>query len=212
MQPYDAFVAPDALMAAVRSLHDSPTMTVLVATGAGAGLQNLLWQAGGSSRTIIEAQFPYAHAALAEFLGSPEPRTAHARVALRMADEAYARALLLQHTGAGNGMPLSAEPAPLVGLGITGAVATDHTRHGHDRFHVAVRTADGFRRARGIFPRDALSRAEQGAVIDLVGLRGLLAAARLSDLPVAQPIAAVPFRTVTLDNPTSYVRFIDMDP
>lgn len=184
----ETFVPKAALEKSIKLLHDSDVMAVLAATGAGAGLQQLLWGVAGSSRTLIDAQFPYSHAALADFLRGPVERTGNRVMALRMASAAYDRAVALKREAERAGRPLAVEHPRLVGLGITAAVATDRARRGEDRFHIALRSEKGFRCVEHVFTKGDFSREEEGEIVDLVALCGLFLEAGVSRPSMHSPI------------------------
>lgn len=202
---YDAFTDPSKLWKMIIGLHESNAMTVLAATGVGAGLQQLLWEQGGSSRTLIDAQFPYHHTALADFLGSPVDKTANQETALRMAAAAYDRAVSLKREAARLGQPLAVEHPFLIGLGITGAVATTRDRRGADRVYIATKSLEGFHVLEATFTKGTLHRDAQGAVTDLLALRALTQAA-LVPLPPLR--VTIPKGTLTSEQETREGIFI----
>ena len=75
----------------VAELHETPTLLVVYATGAGAGLQQLLWAQPGASKTLLEAQFPYSREALIDLLGEEPAQYCSREAAIRMAVAAHAR-------------------------------------------------------------------------------------------------------------------------
>ncbi len=115
----------------IEAVHASPCRCVLAVAGAGG--EAIAWLLGvpGASGTVLEAVVPYAHTALAEFLGGAPARFVSAATAAAMAERSYRRA---EHLRDGD--------YPLLGVGCTAALATTRPRRGADRVHVCVRAAD----------------------------------------------------------------------
>lgn len=188
---------------AVEALHRRPEMAVVYATGAGAGLQYMLWETPGSSRTILEAAFPYHPQALEDILGRQPERSCCRDTAILMAGAAYARAMeIAQRTGI---------EKPLLGLGLTGAVSTDRERRGDDRVFAAVKTADNVFTEEFVFDKVVMTRQSEGFFCDAVGLNLLLFAAnleqvsvlgapRLSPVPVLKDVESIAVRPLFREN------------
>lgn len=132
-------------------LHDSPWRGVLLLTG-GAGFLSEMLSVAGASRTVLEAKVPYAAASLAELLGGQPEQACSDSTARAMAMAALQRALQLarrgepsdiESTGASPTNP-NAVPAPsadrLFGFAVTASMATDRSKRGPCRAHVAVQT------------------------------------------------------------------------
>lgn len=150
----------------VTALHDSPTMLVAAVAGGGNALITDLLDVGGASRTVLEIVVPYAPPSMAEFTGvmsvgrgvvSPEQAEAMAQAAL---DRATALAPAID--------------VPLVGLGITAALATDRVRRGHDRAHLCLATHGDVVHESVEFDRGALDRRGQDRVVADAALRLLV--------------------------------------
>ena len=132
-------------------LHDSPWQGVLLLTG-GAGFLSEMLGVAGASRTVLEAKVPYAAASLAELLGGQPEQACSGPTARAMAMAALQRALqLAQRAGLSNAEPTDAPPnnqnaAPvlsadrLFGFAVTASMATDRSKRGPCRAHVAVQT------------------------------------------------------------------------
>ena len=116
----------DAL-ALVAELHDARCMGVFAI--AGAGTQAISWLLGvaGASRSVLELVVPYSGSAMADLLGYAPEQAVSRRTALDMARAAYRRALRLRFFG----------PARVVGVACTATIATDRTKRGEHRCHVA---------------------------------------------------------------------------
>jgi len=147
-------------------LLDSNRRIYIVATGAGAGLQKMLWDVPGISKVLVGAEFPYAPEATNRFLGfRPEEGYCSESAAIALAMEAYYRAF----------QPLA---PPAVGLGLTASVASNAEHRGDHRVYVATVTDTECWVHRGILVKghgpDARSR--DGDISDRFGLSVLLQA------------------------------------
>ena len=132
-------------------LHDSPWRGVFHLTG-GAGFLSELLGVAGASRTVLEAKVPYAAGSLAELLGGQPEQACSGPTARAMAMAALQRALQLAQSGEpsavedAEALPAnpSAVPAPgadhIFGFAATASLATDRTKRGPCRAHVAVQT------------------------------------------------------------------------
>lgn len=116
----------------IQRIHDSPTMAVLSVAGAGTAAISWLLGVAGASRSILEILVPYAPSALTEFVGHEPPQFVSEETAAAMAHSAYRRAV---HLRQGN--------APVVGVGCTATIATDRTKRGEHRCHVAAWSRNG---------------------------------------------------------------------
>lgn len=152
----------------VEAVHGTPALAVLAVTGGGASLLSELLVVPGASRTVLEAVVPYSEAALESWVGGPVTGAASAETAARLAVAALERAAAL--AGAeGRGT------APLVGLGLTAALASDRPKRGEHRAHLACRC----RTAHGVvtgedwsltLDKGRRSRAEEDDLVAAVGL------------------------------------------
>lgn len=161
--------------AVVKELHDQPHKAVIYATGAGAGLQQLLWDVAGTSRTVLDAAFPYHPQACEDIIGRKPTKSCSYETAFLLAGAAYTRAMEIAQK--------NSIADPLIGLGLTAAVATDRTRKGDDRVYAAVKTADNIFFARLTFDKNITDRQSAGAYCDQLGLNLLLCAAGLGSSP-----------------------------
>ena len=132
-------------------LHDSPWRGVFHLTS-GAGLLSELLGVAGASRTVLEAKVPYAAGSLAELLGDQPEQACSGPTARAMAMAALQRALQLaqraEPSAVGDAEAPSANPnamlAPdadhIFGFAATASLATDRSKRGPCRAHVAVQT------------------------------------------------------------------------
>jgi len=116
-------------------IKEAGAFVYISATGAGAGLQNLLWQIPGASSFLIGASFPYSTTELESFVGHPLEKYCSEDVAIEMAMAAYTRAKV-HAWGTGK------TSTPCYGLGVTASVATNKIHRGDHRVHVAVFGSD----------------------------------------------------------------------
>lgn len=153
-----------------QKLHSVPGKGCVVVTGAGIRAISDLFAQPGTSRTILEAQVPYARKALDEFVGVRAEQHVSAEEALLIAEAALKRAHhLVDDNDAGQ---------LLFGVGCTAAVATDRVRRGEDRAHVAWVAVDksGGTRSGGAsiwFDKNARTRADEDAVVSAIVLNAI---------------------------------------
>jgi nicotinic acid mononucleotide adenylyltransferase len=112
----------NALKSANISIH-------VIATGAGAGLQQMLWQVPGSSAYLSGCSFPYDQSETEELLGFKPEHFVSQETAIDLASAAYMKAYRF-----GGKKP--------VGIGITASVASEVLHKGDHRFNVCVITDD----------------------------------------------------------------------
>lgn len=108
-------------------LHASPWAGVFYVTGGGTLLLSELLTTAGASATVLDAQVPYATAALAQVLGRPPEQACSDATARVMAMAAFQRARAL-----GGARPF--------GLGCTASLASTREKRGQHRAHVALQT------------------------------------------------------------------------
>ena len=148
-----------------KKLHSVPGRGCVVVTGSGIQSISDLFAEPGTSRTILEAQVPYARKALDEFVGVQADQHVSAEEALLIAQAALKRAQHLANED--DGVQL------LFGVGCTAAVATDRVRRGEDRAHIAW--TDGARSGGTSiwFDKQIRSRADEDAVVSAIILNSI---------------------------------------
>lgn len=99
----------------------------VITTGAGSGLQQLLWSVPGSSAYLSGSSFPYAQAEHDELLGFTPEKYCSAEDAVDLASAAYMKAYTF-----GGKNP--------VGLGLTASVASNEVHRGDHKIHICVMT------------------------------------------------------------------------
>ncbi len=108
-------------------LHNSPWQGVVHLTGGGASFLSELLGAAGASRTLLEARVPYAEASLADLLGGQPQQACSGATARALAMTAFQRAQRFA-------------VQPTFGFGLTASLATDRTKRGACRAHIATQT------------------------------------------------------------------------
>lgn len=146
----------DALKNANINIH-------VMATGAGAGMQQLLWEVPGSSAYLSGASFPYDQDEQAELLGFMPEHFCSEEAAIDLASAAYMKAYKF------NGK----RP---VGVGITASVASEKEHRGDHRVHVCVMTNDFVRNVSVILEKGsgATQRHKDGDRVDALGFHMML--------------------------------------
>ena len=150
----------------VAELHAAPCMAVFAV--AGAGTQAIAWllSVAGASRSVLELGVPYAAPALAELVGYAPEQAVSRQTALDMARAAYRRALRLREGG-----------APVAGVACTATIATDRTKRGEHRCHVAYWTGSGSAVFSLRFEKGLRDRAGEDAVASRLVLNAFAEAA-----------------------------------
>lgn len=120
--------------ASIAKLLDAHVRVYLACTGAGAGLQQTLWNVPGCSSFFVGAEFPYDQTATERFLGFQPEKFCSVETAIDLALESYARACIE------DGRVTEAEP---IGLGLTASVASLRAHRGDHRICAAVATRRG---------------------------------------------------------------------
>ena len=146
---------------AIELIRDSGARVYVACTGAGAGLQGLLWRLPGSSSFLVGASFPYAADATDEFLGFRPEKYCSPETALDLATEAFLRA------GAG---------PKAIGIGLTASVASHTAHRGDHRVHIAWLTARGAGAHDLVLEKGAglERRTLDGEIADVAGLNAIL--------------------------------------
>lgn len=114
---------------ALPRLLDRRLSVYVVATGAGAGIQESIWRVPGCSSFFRGASFPYDPAESSLFAGIHPDRFVSHEFAMDLACAAYMKAVDLQNP--------EIEP---VGLAVTASVATNREHRGEPRAHISVLT------------------------------------------------------------------------
>lgn len=151
----------------VADLLGKPLRLYVVATGAGAGIQQTIWEVPGCSSFFVGSSFPYAPEETTGFLGFTPDKFASDEAAVELATAAYQRALNLK------------EPdKEAIGLALTASVASQHAHRGDHRVHIACMTRTrviGFT-ARVEKGEGVEQRLKDGSTADTAALATLFAA------------------------------------
>lgn len=138
----------------VAAVHDTPVMLVLAVAGGGNAVMLDLLEVGGASRTVLEMVVPYAESAMVDFAGSvsdDRPMVSEGQAEV-MARAALARARFLAPDG-----------CPVIGVGVTAALASDRPKRGQHRAHLAVAGLDAEAGTDGVAVTSAEVRLVKGA-------------------------------------------------
>jgi nicotinic acid mononucleotide adenylyltransferase len=119
----------DEMTALAARLRGSDARVFVTATGAGAGIQDVLWRVPGCSSFLVGAAFPYDWQQIVGVLGFHPARFASEETAIDLAHTSYLRAL-----------DISGPQRNAVGVGLTASVASTAAHRGDHRVHVAVTT------------------------------------------------------------------------
>jgi hypothetical protein len=153
-------------------LLDLPVRIFVSTSGAGAGIQQILWDPPGASRYLAGAHFPYSPEMSTEFLGFRPPRFVCLEEAIDMAFVSYMKADSGDRT------------QRFIGLGLTASVATNVEHKGDHRIHAAVVTKDRVLATEVTLPKEGpYARGRDGNIANTIGMELILAAAGLIDEP-----------------------------
>lgn len=184
----------------IASIHDTEGRVVMACTGGGASAVSALLGIPGGSRTVIEATVPYSESSLAAYLGGSPDQACSAATARALAMAAFQRARRLE------GMDTH-----LLGLGCTAALATDRTRRGQDRVHVAVQSIDQTTEYTFHLSRDKRDRMAQEAACAELVIHALARALRLAPPEVAR-YKDESFSTTTMPADPGWTRLFAGEP
>lgn len=110
-------------------LKDADVSIHVIATGAGAGLSQFLWQIPGSSAYLSGVSFPYDQSETEELLGFIPEQFVSQETAVDLASAAYMKAFKF-----GGKKP--------IGIGVTASVASERAHRGDHRVDICVMTDD----------------------------------------------------------------------
>jgi len=139
-----------------------PIRLYCVATGAGAGIQKMLWEVPGASSFLVESIFPYAPARSAKFAGITPKTFASEEFALDLAAAAYVEAM----------DDPTKDP---VGLALTASVASIKEHRGDHRLHMVCMTKDKILGKTLVLAKGTSMRTHDGYASDTATLDLLLA-------------------------------------
>lgn len=112
---------------AVEAIRDVGKKVYVIATGAGAGIQKILWDVPGVSSTLVGTSFPYATEETDEVLGFKPEKYCSVETAVDLAQAAYLKAW--------------SKDADAIGVGLTASVASTREHRGDHRVHIALFSA-----------------------------------------------------------------------
>jgi nicotinic acid mononucleotide adenylyltransferase len=166
---------------------DDKIRLYVIATGAGAGIQEKLWRVPGASRYLVGASFPYAQEMTEKELGFKPEKFVSEETAIDLALEAYYRAL-----------PDSSDKRMPIGLGVTASVTSNREHKGEHRANFCTVTTTQIRTCSLWLSKphycDAEERAFDGQSVDLEALRFLRRVVDLNEIdPDATELAKKQF-------------------
>jgi nicotinic acid mononucleotide adenylyltransferase len=154
----------------------------VMATGGGTLAIPHLATTPGASRVVLDAQVPYARAAVDRVLGGSQESYCSSKTARRLAAAAWERAVVLDAAA-----DSAAQPTRAVGLAVTGSLKTSQPTRGSHRVCAAAQTLAATYTAELELAKDARSRADEELVAAAVALDLLAEAAGLpADCRVAE--------------------------
>jgi nicotinic acid mononucleotide adenylyltransferase len=157
-------------------LKDLNIKLYVTATGAGAGIQERIWNVPGCSSFFAGASFPYAKDKVIQFLGYEPKQFTSKDTAIDLAVASYKRALT----------SIDAPGQKAVGVGVCASVSSVQDHRGDHRFHVCVITPDLIKGHTstlikyGKTEHPEIPREGDGREVDLISLITLLAALNLT--------------------------------
>jgi nicotinamide mononucleotide (NMN) deamidase PncC len=180
----------------------------IIATGAGAGIQQALWATPGSSAYLSGATFPYSTEETEELLGFKPESFCSREAAIDLASAAYMKAYRFG-------------TKKTIGLGLTASVASEKEHRGDHRCHICVISDDQILCDTMILTKGVGSakRLEDGMTCDGRALEmiekvfksnGTYGVADLAGQDALKRFLARPFFTVTgqrLPAPSDYSRY-----
>lgn len=147
--------------ATVRALHRGPERGVFAVSGGGSLLLSDLLSVPGASNTVVYGAVPYAHAALAAFIGAEPDRACSPATARDLAMRCFLQATQL-------------DPGPRrFGFAVTASLATDRPKAGPHRAHLALQTASATHTWSLHLAKDARERAAEERLVADVALHVL---------------------------------------
>ena len=141
----------------IAALTRSEVKLFVATTGAGAGLQEMLWRVPGCSTYFVGSAFTYAREETRRLLGFDPEKYVTKETAVDMAMAAYMRAYTAVDVGQ---MPM--------GLAMTASVATSEMHRGDHRVCMAVMTPNRCYTATVLLPKrqGMLARVDDGVLTD----------------------------------------------
>lgn len=117
----------------IEGIHASGKKLVIVITGGGSEAIGELLKVPGGSQSLLEAMVPYSAAALDDFLGGRPDHYCSEPTCRAMAMAAWMRTRELES---------DADPASLVGIGVTASLVSNVPKRGEHRIHMGLQTAN----------------------------------------------------------------------
>ncbi len=154
----------------VEAVHNARGMACVAVAGSGSQAVGWLLGVAGASRTLLDAQLPYANSAVVDYLGAEPSQYVSADAALGLARAAYFRATRLREGD-----------ARVIGVSCAATIATDRPKRGDHRCHVCVYDAAGWRAASLTFRKGLRNRDGEEAAVSRLLLNAIAEAFGLSE-------------------------------
>ena len=154
----------------VENLHAARGMSSLAAAGAGTSAIRWILSVAGASRTVLDIQVPYASSAVVEYVGSEPEQFVSMEAARSLARAAYFRAVRLR-----------SDDTPVAGVSCTATIATDRTKRGDHRGHVALHEAFGSSVSSLTLVKGHRDRGQEDMVVSTMILNSMAEWMRISD-------------------------------
>jgi nicotinamide mononucleotide (NMN) deamidase PncC len=144
------------------------------ATGAAIDVISDLLRLPGASAKVTGGHVPYHRSQVEELMGYAPERAVSEETAVGLAQASY---LAAQRIAVLSGEFGGSQSPQVIGLGITGAVATSRERRGLDHVWIAVRTLSGIKTGHFVFDKGAHenARAAQNELAGVIALNALAA-------------------------------------
>jgi len=144
--PYTSSNGPldDRVRAVIERIHASPTQLAMVVTGGAVHAPTWLLSVPGASRTVLDVRIPYSHESLAALIrGSLLPGGNGQRKTLPEKSVSEAMAEVMADAAFREATNLSPFGTPVLGVGVTCALATDRDRRGEDQAFICTKDSSG---------------------------------------------------------------------
>ncbi|CUE72354.1 Hypothetical protein, putative [Bodo saltans] len=183
----------NALLSVVERIHASPFKYNLITTGAGGSAISTLMSVPGCSRTLINAQVPYASKTTQDLLDNFPSKFVSSDIGRQLAQHAFRQAVEMDPTTL---------PINIVGIGATAALQTSTVRRGADAVFI---TAWGkhFVNSYAVEMSKELSRLQQEEIVGQLIVRAMAESASVDCQDLKSQLDAAQLQTPVQLNATS---------
>lgn len=181
----------------IQTIHNTSESLVICITGGGSRAVSEMLCIPGASRTVLEVTIPYAETALDDFLGTHPESCCSQTTARAMAMAAFRRAV-----------ELSGDWNHVLGIGCTCSLATDHTKQGPHRIHLAIQTVSSTRVDSLTLEKAVRTRNEEELVAAQLILNRIAAAMRIDETASIQTYPSEQIESSTTTAPVAWQRLV----